>query len=172
MNGTKIVSDSYFDERNQMILIDYESSLINYYYHWDVHNKTYANVAVYSFSEVDNEIDIDEITQTEPERFSMTFNRFATYDVEKEKWSKWQEGKNTFVINANTEGDIVHYMASGNTAIYKKTSKVKMDETDGYKYQIIEAVDDDGIGMSFQVFNDEKLGVKMIYSNVIFQFSK
>jgi hypothetical protein len=44
-NGTTY--DRYYDEREQMILIDYESSEILYYYNWDVHLKTFSNVAVY-----------------------------------------------------------------------------------------------------------------------------
>jgi len=39
--------DRYYDERNQMILIDYVSSEILYYYNWDIHTNTYSNIAIY-----------------------------------------------------------------------------------------------------------------------------
>ena len=39
--------DRYFDERNQMILIDYKSSQILYYYNWDIHTENYSNIAIY-----------------------------------------------------------------------------------------------------------------------------
>jgi hypothetical protein len=39
--------DRYYDERSQMILVDYVSSEILYYYNWDIHSKTFSNIAVY-----------------------------------------------------------------------------------------------------------------------------
>jgi hypothetical protein len=44
-NGSKY--DRYYDERNQMILIDYVSSEILYYYNWDIHTNSFSNIAVY-----------------------------------------------------------------------------------------------------------------------------
>ncbi len=44
-NGVKY--DRYYDERNQMILIDYVSSEILYYYNWDIHTKAFSNIAIY-----------------------------------------------------------------------------------------------------------------------------
>lgn len=44
-NGSKY--DRYYDDRNQMILIDYVSSEILYYYNWDIHSKSFSNIAVY-----------------------------------------------------------------------------------------------------------------------------
>ena len=39
-------------------------------------------------------------------------------------------------------------------------------------YQIISAVDDDGDRFLFQVFDDIKIGIKMIYGDVMMQFAK
>lgn len=44
-NGSKY--DRYFDDLKQMILIDYESSEILYYYNWDMHLNLFSNIAVY-----------------------------------------------------------------------------------------------------------------------------
>jgi hypothetical protein len=44
-NGTKY--DRYYDESNQMILIDYVSSEILYYYNWDIHSNSFSNIAIY-----------------------------------------------------------------------------------------------------------------------------
>jgi hypothetical protein len=44
-NGTKY--DRYYDDRNQMILIDYVSSEIMYYYNWDIHSNSFSNIAIY-----------------------------------------------------------------------------------------------------------------------------
>ena len=39
--------DRYYDERKQIILIDYVSSEILYYYNWDIHTQTFSNIAIY-----------------------------------------------------------------------------------------------------------------------------
>jgi hypothetical protein len=39
--------DRYYDDRNQMILIDYVSSQILYYYNWDIHSNSFSNIAIY-----------------------------------------------------------------------------------------------------------------------------
>jgi hypothetical protein len=39
--------DRYYDESNQMILIDYVSSEILYYYNWDINSNSFSNIAVY-----------------------------------------------------------------------------------------------------------------------------
>jgi hypothetical protein len=44
-NGSKY--DRYYDERQQMILIDYVSSEILYYYNFDIHTNTFSNIAIY-----------------------------------------------------------------------------------------------------------------------------
>jgi hypothetical protein len=44
-NGTKY--DRYYDESNQMILIDYVSSEILYYYNWDINSNSFSNIAIY-----------------------------------------------------------------------------------------------------------------------------
>ncbi len=44
-NGSKY--DRYYDERQQMILIDYASSEILYYYNFDIHTNTFSNIAIY-----------------------------------------------------------------------------------------------------------------------------
>lgn len=44
-DGSK--KDRYFDERNQMILIDYVDSEILYYYNWDVNSESFSNLSIY-----------------------------------------------------------------------------------------------------------------------------
>lgn len=44
-NGSKY--DRYYDDKKQMILIDYISSEILYYYNLDIHTNTFSNIAIY-----------------------------------------------------------------------------------------------------------------------------
>ncbi|MBU3714688.1 MAG: hypothetical protein FGM46_07040, partial [Ferruginibacter sp.] len=44
-NGSKY--DRYYDERQQMVLINYVSSEILYYYNFDIHTNTFSNIAIY-----------------------------------------------------------------------------------------------------------------------------
>ena len=101
-------------------------------------------------------------------------NHVSVYDNETSKWSEWKEGYNTFIINANSNKDIIHIKASGKEVNYRRTSQsVERKYTkDGNGYQIINAIDDDGDRFQFQVFDDIKIGIKMIYGNVMIQFAK
>lgn len=170
-NGNEIFTDTYSDERNQIIVIDYTSSFMYYYYNWDIHNETFSNIAAYPLLIVDDEIDVDKLNQNLPERFTLTYNRFSAFYFDTTKWTPWVTSENKFVINANKDGDIVHYKGDGSTAIYKVTSQVRMDEAEGKEYQIVDAIDDKGLKIEFQIFEDEKIGLKLIYKNAIFQFA-
>ncbi len=51
--------------------------------------------------------------------------------------------------------------------------KVEEGTTDnGKHYQIIKALDEDGTVFRFQLFDDEEIGLKMMYGNVLIQFAK
>jgi hypothetical protein len=119
-------------------------------------------------------IDLNEPEQSKPAgKFRVDYYRIAIYDYDKEEWSDWKDGDNTFVININDNGDIAHYMPSGKTAAYKKISKVEEGTTEnGKHYQIIKALDEDGTTFRFQLFDDEEIGLKMMYGNVLIQFAK
>jgi hypothetical protein len=119
-------------------------------------------------------IDLNEPEESKSaSRFRNDYYRIAVYDYDKEEWSDWKDGDNTFVININDNGDIAHYMPSGKTATYKKISKVEEGTTDnGKHYQIIKALDEDGTTFRFQLFDDEEIGLKMMYGNVLIQFAK
>jgi hypothetical protein len=107
------------------------------------------------------------------EKFRIDYNMVSFYDVKTGTWSDFESGYNTFVININDNGDIMHIKANGEKAIYRKMSGVEEDYTkDGKHYQIINALDDDGDIFKFQIFDDTSIGLKMIYGNVMIQFAK
>jgi hypothetical protein len=76
-------------------------------------------------------------------------------------------------MNHNDNGDIAHYKANGEMVLYKKISTVEENETkDGNKYQIISALDEEGIRFKIQFFNNSEIGIKLIYQNIMIQFSR
>jgi hypothetical protein len=111
--------------------------------------------------------------ESNAERFRVDYNHVSIFDMETENWGDWQEGDNTFVINYNDNGDIAHYLANGDFVLYKKISGVEEDYTDsGEPYQVVTALDENGYRFRFQIFNDPKIGLKLIYSDVMIQFAR
>lgn len=113
-----------------------------------------------------------EDSSNDTDRFREDYDLVAVYDPDTEVWSEWQDGNNTFVMNYNRNGDIAHYKANGDVETYRKISEVEIDYTDsGERYQIIEALDEEGILFRFQFFDNRSIGLKMIYNNMMIQFS-
>jgi hypothetical protein len=171
--------DTYLDEREQKIVINYETSEVWYYHGPDPNTGRYNNLTVYKNCIEDKQLiaDAERSRQENNEtsgKFRVDMNYVAIYDNESEKWSDWKEGYNTFIINANSNKDIIHIKASGVEVNYRRTSQnvERKYTSEGKGYQIINAIDDDGDRFQFQVFDDIKIGIKMIYGNVMIQFAK
>lgn len=105
-------------------------------------------------------------------RFRRDYTKVRIYDGETEKWSEWEKGGNTFVMNDNDNFDIAHYKPSGDFVIYKNISNIEEGTTEtGEPYQILTALDEDGLKFIFQFFDNPKFGVKFIYNDAIIQFA-
>ena len=105
-------------------------------------------------------------------QFRVDFNLVSFYDPETEKWEDWQEGNNTFVLNINDNNDIAHYKPDGEVLYYRNLGDLEVGyTTDGDHYQIIKALYEDGYEISFQLFDDITIGAKLIWGNIIIQFS-
>jgi hypothetical protein len=105
-------------------------------------------------------------------RFRRDYTHVCFYDSDSDTWTEWQKGENTFVLNYNDNADIAHYKPSGDFVIYKNISNVEEATTEsGEPYQILTALDEDGTMFRFQIFYNPKIGVKLIYSDVIIQFA-
>ncbi|CAM3834222.1 hypothetical protein FLGE108171_15990 [Flavobacterium gelidilacus] len=109
------------------------------------------------------------------DQFRVDYDKISFFDSETKKWSEWKDGYNTFVINYNDNKDVAHFKANGEKVIYRRIS----DEIkEGYTpignehYQIITALDEDGITFTFQLFDNKEIGLKIIYNNLMIQFSK
>lgn len=106
------------------------------------------------------------------ERFRVDYEIVAAY--QNGEWDDWQEGNNTFVFNVNDNGDIIHYKANGKKETYRKVSNKDEGYTDsGEHYQIIAILDEDGLEMLLQYFDDPTIGMKLIVStDFMIQFAK
>jgi hypothetical protein len=98
----------------------------------------------------------------------------AVYDHETDSWGEWKEVEHTFVINVNSNGDIVHYLPNGDSIKYRNVSKVKEGTIPKTKerYQIIKVLTDKGDPIELQLFDDTSIGLKLIFGDDIFQFAK
>ncbi len=109
------------------------------------------------------------------DQFRQDYNLVSIYDSETEKWSDWKEGYNTFVINYNDNGDIAHFKANGEKVVYRKISReIEEGYTDSNNehYQVIKALDENGLMFLFQFFDNPKIGLKIIYNDIMIQFSE
>ena len=105
-------------------------------------------------------------------KFRVDYNLVSIYDSDTQTWSDFKSGYNTFVINCNSNGDIMHIKANGSKVIYRKLSGSESKYTKtGDHYQIISALDDDGDKFRFQIFDEKSIGLKMIYKNIMIQFA-
>lgn len=168
----EVASDWYLDDRGQKIVVDYDNKTLAYYHEYDNSIKTYRKLTLYKNLKYLDPSAEDE--QEGMEKFRVDMDLVTIYNTTTEKWSEWKEGFNSFVINYNDNGDILHIKASGKQAIYRKVSGnvEKTTTEDGKRYQIIDVIDEDGDRCSFQIFDDYSIGIKLIYKNAMIQFSK
>jgi hypothetical protein len=109
---------------------------------------------------------------SQTEQFRVDFNLVAFYDMDTEEWSEWQLGENTFVLNFNDNNDIAHYKPDGDVAYYRNLGGLEIGYTkNGDRYQIVNALDEVGYEISFQLFDDNTIGAKLIWANFTVQFS-
>lgn len=173
--------DIYFDERGQKVVIYYKTSEVWYFHGYDPNTKRYNNLTLYmdcsEDSELLSEIGLSNNTTSKTKtsgKFRVDMNYVAIYDNSKEEWSEWKKGYNTFVINSNENKDIIHIKPSGEEVNYRRISQSveRKATSDGKEYQIINCVDGNGDKFQFQVFDDYKIGIKMIYATGIIQFAQ
>jgi hypothetical protein len=108
------------------------------------------------------------------DRFRRDYGVVAIFNTNTQQWGDWKEGNNTFVFNVNDNKDVTHYKADGSVAYYRNLSnEIKTGFTDdGYKYQIIVVLDEDGARCRLQLFDDPKVGLKLMYNDVMIQFAQ
>ena len=116
--------------------------------------------------------DNEEIENENSESFRVTYRYFTYWELNTKKWSEWIKDRNEFVFNINDNGDITHYMSSGDVVNYKALSPSEEGYTsDGKRYQMISVVMENGLEFDIQLFDDQRIGMKHIHEEIIVQFS-
>ena len=69
-----------------------------------------------------------------------------------------------FVFNATEENDVFIYFESGKKSILSIVGVINEDAVNGYDFQSVKALDEEGAEMDLKIFNDLKNGVYMIFS--------
>lgn len=106
------------------------------------------------------------------QQFRQDYNYFSVYEPGYPSNSDWEEGYNTFVMNINDNNDLVIYKANGKKELYRRLSSIEVGWTDkGERYQYVTALDGDGIHLTIQYFDDDSIGLRLIYRNIIIQFA-
>ena len=107
------------------------------------------------------------------EQFRVDCNLVCFLDGLDSEWSEWIEANNTFVINANDNNDIIHYRGDGEVVVYRNLGGLETLFTkSGERYQIIKVLDEDGDEMSFQMFDNPEIGIKLMKNDLLIQFAK
>ena len=106
------------------------------------------------------------------DKFRADFNLICFFDSETNSWSEWEHAEHTLVFNINSNQDIIHFTAKGETITYRNIGNKDDGYTNGNHYQIVDAIDDEGNYIRIQLFDDPAIGMKLILGNNMIQFSK
>jgi len=106
------------------------------------------------------------------DKFRADFNHVAFFDPDTQSWSDWQTVEHTLVFNYNENKDIVHFTSKGEVFTYRNLGSLNEGTSKGNHYQIINALDDEGNYIKIQLYDDSKIGLKIIMGNLMVQFAK
>jgi hypothetical protein len=106
------------------------------------------------------------------DKFRADYNYVCFYDPDTKSWSDWEPAEHTIVFNYNANNDIVHFTAKGEMVTYRNTGIKDEGYTNGNHYQTLDLIDEDGDFIRIQLFDDQSIGMKLIWGNYMIQFSK
>jgi hypothetical protein len=107
------------------------------------------------------------------DKFRLDYDLVAFNFLDGENWTDYKQGTNIFIVNINSNGDILHIRADQQKVIYTRLSKdIEQGESSGEPYQWVEYLDEEGNIFIFQLFNNPQIGLKFIYTDYIIQFAK
>ena len=106
------------------------------------------------------------------DKFRADYNYICFYDSDTKTWSKWEPAEHTLVFNYNANNDIVHFTAKGEMITYRNTGNKDEGYTNGKHYQTLDLIDEDGNFIRIQLFDDQSIGMKLIWGDLMIQFSK
>lgn len=106
------------------------------------------------------------------DKFRADYNYICFYDSDTKTWSEWTPAEHTLVFNYNANNDIVHFTAKGEMITYRNTGNKDEGYTNGKHYQTLDLIDEDGNFIRIQLFDDQSIGMKLMWGNQMVQFSK
>jgi len=106
------------------------------------------------------------------DKFRADFNYICFYDSDTKTWSEWTPAEHTLIFNYNSNNDIVHFTAKGEMITYRNVGNKDEGYTNGKHYQILDLIDEDGNFVRIQLFDDQSIGMKLMWGNQMVQFSK
>jgi hypothetical protein len=167
-----LVFDTYHDERQQGISIEYTCGMLWYFYEWDKKQKIHRKVTWYYNLTEDPRLDNDKNGIARADTIRLDFNQVWAYDEAADEWNMQEYGTFQFLININADGDVMHLNANGDTLIYKRQPQlVQKGATDaGNLYRVFTVKDDKGNIIVLQYFYDPEKGLKMISDDTMLQF--
>lgn len=102
----------------------------------------------------------------------MDYQLVSMFDKQTKKWSEFVPDMNSFFVNINPNGDILHLRSNGTQTVYKRVSITNDDETaEGKHFLLIKTQHPGGEFVQFQVFDDFKVGLKMFQGDKIIQYA-
>jgi hypothetical protein len=105
-------------------------------------------------------------------KFRADYNYVCFYDPDTKSWSDWEPAEHTLVFNYNQNNDIAHFTAKGKMLTYRNIGNKDEGYSDGEHYQIIDVIDEDGNFIRIQIFDNQSIGMKIMWGNHMIQFSK
>lgn len=105
--------------------------------------------------------------QNNTEKFRRDFS-YVSINIDGE-WQPTREVSTTFVFNVNDNGDAVYYSPQGKRHDFKNIKLLESGKTDsGETYQLGLFLDEDGSECYIQLFDNERMGLKLIFSLELF----
>ena len=106
------------------------------------------------------------------DKFRADYNYICFYDSDTKTWSEWTPAEHTLIFNYNSNNDIVHFTAKGEMITYRNVGNKDEGYTNGKHYQILDLIDEDGNFIRIQLFDDQSIGMKLMWGDLMIQFSK
>ena len=106
------------------------------------------------------------------DKFRADYNYICFYNSDTKTWSEWEPAEHTLIFNYNSNNDIVHFTAKGEMITYRNVGNKDEGYTNGKHYQILDLIDEDGNFIRIQLFDDQSIGMKLMWGNQMVQFSK
>ncbi len=102
------------------------------------------------------------INQSKP--FKLVFQQYAFKEDGKD-WEEWKTGQNIFIINYNSNGDILHYLSGGSKRLYTMRNGWAKSKKTNEEYSMATFITDEGEEIFIQVYYEPRTFLKIVSLN-------